>query len=136
MYDKNSSSSTATSTMPQLSSDGDEAEATWDSLHRLRTAVVELSIALNQTLRDDKSNAEACLQRVKAMLHTEEDAASQPAKNDVRRGLAPWQLRRVLAHLEANLNTPIRNKDLAAVAHLSTFHSAVAFRNRVVESPH
>jgi len=107
-----------------------------DSISFLRTAVMELSTALNEALRDDKSNAEACLERVKAILNTGEDASSQPSKNGVRQGLAPWQLRRVLAHVEANLSTPIRNKDLAAVARLSTFHFAVAFRNGVGESPH
>jgi transcriptional regulator GlxA family with amidase domain len=106
------------------------------SLHRLRSAVVELSTALNETLRDERSNAEACLQRVKAMLQGVESAALPPTENTVRQGLAPWQVRRVLAHIEAHLSSPIRNKDLAAIARLSTFHFNVAFRNSVGDSPH
>src|SRR3569833_2153350 len=107
------------------------------SLHRLRSAVVELSTALIETLRDERSNAEACLQRVKAMLQGVEGAALPPApENTVRQGLAPWQVRRVLAHIDANLGSPIRNKDLAAIARLSTFHFNVAFRNSVGDSPH
>ena len=42
----------------------------------------------------------------------------------------------MLAHVEANLSTPLRNKDLAAIARLSTFHFNVAFRNSVGDSPH
>jgi transcriptional regulator GlxA family with amidase domain len=112
------------------------AEATLISIDRLRSAVVELSTALNETLRDERSNAAACLQRVKAMLHSVDGTSPQPAENGARQGLAPWQVRRVLAHIEANLGTPIRNKELATVARLSAFHFNVAFRNSVGESPH
>jgi AraC family transcriptional regulator len=114
----------------------DGAEATSVSLDRLRSAVVELSIALNETLRDERSNAAACLQRAKAMLHGVDGTSPQSSGNGTRQGLAPWQVRRVLAHIEANLSTPIRNKDLAAIARLSTFHFNVAFRASVGESPH
>ena len=112
------------------------AETTLASLHQLRSAVVELSTALNEALRDERSNAAACLQRAKAMLCGVESTSPQPSENRARQGLAPWQVRRVLAHVEANLSTAIRNKDLAAVARLSTFHFNVAFRNSVGESPH
>ena len=88
----------------------DGASEALASLHRLRSAVVELSTALNETLRDERSNAEACLQRVKAMLQGVEGAALPPAaENTVRQGLAPWQVRRVLARIDANLGSPNRN---------------------------
>ena len=112
------------------------AEATLVSLDRLRSAVIELSTALNEALRDERSNAAACLQRAKAMLHGVDATSPQPSENGGRQGLAPWQVRRVLAHIEANLSTPIRNTDLAAIARLSTFHFNVTFRNSVGESPH
>ena len=116
--------------------DNDTAEATLVSLRQLRTVVAELSTALNETLRDERSNAAACLQRAQAMLHGVDGTSSEPAEKSGRQGLAPWQVRRVLAHIEANLSTSLRNKDLAAVARLSPFHFAVAFRNSVGESPH
>lgn len=121
--------------------DNETAEAALVSLRQLRTVVAELSTALNETLRDQRSNAAACLQRAQAMLHgvegTSSDESSDAPSNKVaRQGLAPWQVRRVLAHIEANLSAPLRNKDLAAVARLSPFHFAVAFRNSVGESPH
>lgn len=110
------------------------AEATAVSLHQLRSAVVELSTALNETLRDERSNAAACLRRAAAMLQVVEDASS--AETGGRHGLAPWALRRVLSHIEANLGKQIRNTDLADMARLSTYHFNVAFRNSVGDSPH
>src|SRR5690349_21421095 len=118
-------------------------ETTLASFHQLRSAVVELSIALNETLRDERSSAAARLQRAKAMLQAidgtspvADGASPELATSGVRQGLAPWQVRRVLVHIEANLGSPIRNKDLAALARLSTFHFNVAFRNSVGDSPH
>jgi AraC family transcriptional regulator len=105
------------------------------SLQRLRSAVAEIYTALNETLRDERSKAAECLQRAEAMLETVEQrgvAASATAP----RGLAPWQIRRVLTYVDSNLDTPIRNKDLAAVARLSEFHFNVAFRKSVGHSPH
>jgi AraC family transcriptional regulator len=117
-------------------SDMYDEDVTLASLQRLRSAVVELSTALNETLRDERSNAAACLQRAKAMLEAFDDTAPEPSANTVRQGLAPWQVRRVLVHIEANLASPIRNNDLAALARLSTFHFNVAFRSSVGDSPH
>ena len=111
-------------------------EATTVSFDRLRSAVIELSTALNEALRDERNNAAACLQRAKDMLHGVDQAPPQPVEKDARRGLAPWQVRRVLAHIEANLGESLRNKDLAAIARLSTFPFAVAFHNSIGEAPH
>ncbi len=140
MYEKDailSQISLNTGAMP-LTLDDEATEATLMSLHlhRLRSAVVELSTALNETLRDDRNNAAASLQRAKAMLHGVEGTSPKPSEDGARQGLAPWQVRRVLAHIESNLGTTLRNKDLAAVARLSTFHFAVAFRSSVGDSPH
>jgi AraC-like DNA-binding protein len=51
-------------------------------------------------------------------------------------GLAPWQAKRVLAYIEANLETPIRASDLAAVTRLSVGHFSRAFRITFGRSPH
>jgi AraC family transcriptional regulator len=119
-----------------ISSGEDVAETTLVLLDRLQSAFVELSTALNETLRDQRSNAATCLQRAQAMLQGTHCTSPQPSENSVPHGLAPWQVRRVLAHVEANLDMSIRNKDLAALARLSTFHFNVAFRNSVGHSPH
>src|SRR3569833_335061 len=106
------------------------------ALRRLEAAFVELSAALNETLRDERSNAAACLQRARALLQGIDRSSSEANENTPRQGLAPWQVRRVVAHIEVNLNMRIRNRDLAAIARLSTFHFNFAFRNSVGNSPH
>ena len=105
------------------------------SLHRLRSAVGEIFSALNETLRDERSKAAACLQRAEALLENLEQPAA-PAPSSVSQGLAPWQIRRVLTHINSNLDTPIHNKDLAVVARLSESHFNVAFRRSVGQPPH
>ena len=141
MYDKDLISSHKSGLVPHgapvaLTMDDEATEATLVSIQRLRSAVVELSTALNEALRDQRSDAAAALQRAKAMLHGDAVTSLLPSQNGAQRGLAPWQVRRVLAHIEANLEAQIRNKDLAAVARLSLFHFNVAFRNSVGEAPH
>jgi AraC family transcriptional regulator len=105
------------------------------SLERLRSAIAEIFTALNEALRDERSKAAECLMRAQAMLETMEQPAAV-ASATAPRGLAPWQLRRVLIHIDSNLDSPIRNRELAAAAHLSEFHFNVAFRKSVGHSPH
>jgi transcriptional regulator GlxA family with amidase domain len=120
----------------ELTMDDETAEPTLVSLNRLRSAVVELSTALNETLRDERRSAAARLQRAQAILRGVDSTSLQQVANGVRQGLAPWQVRKVLAHIEANLGTHLRNRDLAAVARLSEYHFNVAFRKSVGEAPH
>ena len=54
----------------------------------------------------------------------------------VRGGLAPWQVRRITTHIEANLDAPIRIKDLAALINLSPSHFSRAFKEGLADSPH
>lgn len=37
-----------------------------------------------------------------------------------RRGLAPWQMRRVIHHIHTNIEAPIRARDMAGLTRLST----------------
>jgi hypothetical protein len=63
-------------TVSALSVDHEMAEDTLVSLHRLQSAFLELSTALNETLRDERVNAAACLQRARA------NAAEYQLRND------------------------------------------------------
>ena len=112
---------------------GELAEAI--SLQQLRSAVTEIFGALNEALRGEKSKASECLQRAEALLEAVEQPAA-PAPATVSQGLAPWQIRRVLSHVDSKLDSTIRNKDLAAVARLCESHFNVAFRKSVGQSPH
>lgn len=51
-------------------------------------------------------------------------------------GLATWQAARVRAHVEANLETPLRVADLAAMTRLSVSHFSRAFRISFGRPPH
>jgi AraC family transcriptional regulator len=138
MYDTNLPY--VTSEMPQGSTvaltEASPPEAALLSLHRLQSAVLELSTALNETLCDERSRAIACLQRAQALLHSVGRTAANPHEGGTGGGLAPWQVRRVMAHIEMHLDTPMKNKDLATLVRLSEFHFNVAFRNSIGEPPH
>ena len=51
-------------------------------------------------------------------------------------GLAAWQATRVRAHIEANLETPLRVAELAAMTRLSVSHFSRAFRISFGRPPH
>lgn len=145
MYQPNPISTNLTNDMPNASGSAmavtDDAQTAGDatavSLGQLRSAVAELFKALSETLTDERSSAAEYLRRAGVMLGAVERQAAPPAAAITpRQGLAPWQVRRVLAYIDANLDQSIRNKDLAAVARLSEFHFNVAFRSSVGDSPH
>jgi AraC family transcriptional regulator len=105
-------------------------------LQRLHSIVAELLRALHESLHDEPSNAAECLRRAEAMLGKGHEQVMCASATTARQGLAPWQIRRVLAYVDANLDVSIKNKDLAAIARLSVFHFNVAFRNSIGDSPH
>lgn len=51
-------------------------------------------------------------------------------------GLAPWQTKRVIAHIEANIEDVISNEGLANLVSLSTGHFTRAFRQTFGITPH
>src|SRR5690242_18557040 len=110
---------------------GDEHVAAGDAtqayLRHLHSVVAELFRALSESLHDEPSNAAECLRRAEAMLDGRHEQAVRTPATAARQGLAPWQIRRVLTYIDANLERSIKNKDLAVVARLSVFHFNVAF---------
>jgi AraC family transcriptional regulator len=115
------------------------------SIAGLRSVVEELCRALSSSLQDERESAEESLQRASAILRfSPPHAASrgpieEPAKlsiEPIRGGLAPWRIRRVTIHIDMNLDTTVRTKDLAALVELSSFHFCRAFRDSFGESPH
>jgi AraC-like DNA-binding protein len=56
--------------------------------------------------------------------------------NNIPRTLAPWQIRRITAHINANLDAALRVADLARVARLSQSYFARAFSGSFGCPPH
>jgi transcriptional regulator GlxA family with amidase domain len=104
------------------------------SVKQLRSVMAELSTALSSALSDERGPASECLRRAAAILQTVEQTRA-PGVALVRGGLAPWQVRKVMAHIETNLDGPIKSEDLAEMVRLNPCHFSRAFRNSFGESP-
>ena len=63
-------------------------------------------------------------------------ALNRNAREIVRGGLASWQARRLIAHIDAHLAERIRTEDLAAVLRLSVGHFCRSFKRTFGVSPH
>jgi transcriptional regulator GlxA family with amidase domain len=112
----------------------------------MQSIVAELLTAVRSLLQGDRDSAEVSVDRISEMMDCGGDSKiAAPvvgySKSDrilpnIRGGLAPWQLRRVTAHIESHLGGPITTKDLATIAKVSTYHFTRAFRESVSETPH
>jgi AraC family transcriptional regulator len=95
-----------------------------------------LAIKLLDTAADiihcDPAAAMACIARATDLLRADLDASDhQPdgvMAGSVRGGLAPWQIRRVTAHIDTTMGSTIRQRDCAKIVRLSTSYFARAFR--------
>jgi AraC family transcriptional regulator len=99
-------------------------------LHLLGPALSKLLDDASNELERDNDAARRCLARASAMLRqslapSERGEQLQTALG----GLAPWQVRRVQAYVEAHLDEPIRVAKLAALSCLSISYFSVAFRH-------
>jgi len=91
----------------------------------------------------DPSLTRRCLDEASSLLNATAakimiKPAAEPAAQAkiVKGGLAPWQLRKVRAHVEAQLDETILIDDLAEVAELSPGHFCRAFKASTGETPH
>lgn len=108
-----------------------------------RTEDVASLLSSAQGLLDiDAAAACQCLMRAVALLHADTPVASStasthraPATPARARGLAPWQLKRLTAHIDAHLGSRLRTADLAEVAGLSVSHFCHAFKTTVGVPP-
>jgi transcriptional regulator GlxA family with amidase domain len=114
--------------------DAGSGDAAQLSMHRLQSAIADISMALEEVLREERTNAVLYLRRAEDFLRAA-PAERAPATNGGPRLIA-WKCRRVLAHMAANLAMPLRNRELADLVGLSEFHFNVAFRNSLGASPH
>jgi AraC family transcriptional regulator len=111
----------------------------------LRAALLEIFRAVSNGIHDDPESATRCMQRVVDILRADpwfakvigelEIARGQHSK-PIRGGLASWQIRRVTAHIEADLAAKVRIKDLAGLIEVSSSHFSRAFKQSFADTPH
>jgi AraC family transcriptional regulator len=114
------------------------------SLDQLRSAVADLLYVLSSALQDKPEEAYEYVSRAVALLRLEipgviatpESCDRKFAASGARGGLAPWQIRKVSAHIESRLDSTIGTADLAGLVKLSLFHFSRAFRASFGEPPH
>jgi transcriptional regulator GlxA family with amidase domain len=112
-----------------------EAGASGFSEQQIRTALAELCSAVRSALDNERGTAEESLRRAAEILH-DIGAAAAVTPQRTQGGLAPWQIRKVTSHIEAHLDQPISNDDLAALVRLNPSHFGRTFRNSFGEPPH
>lgn len=112
---------------------GGEADSMDCSMGQLRAAIVELFAAVTSALEDERESAEESLVRAACLLR--QPTRIVPAVQAPKGGLAPWQVRKVTAYIEANLGSPIRSEDLASIVQLNPCHFSRAFRSTFGNPP-
>jgi AraC family transcriptional regulator len=114
------------------------------SLEQLREAVADLLCALGSAIQNPPEEAYRYVSRtvallrleIPSMISTPDSYDAKSAASVSRGGLAPWQIRKVSAHIEAHLDSVIGAADLASLVKLSVFHFCRAFRASFGEPPH
>lgn len=102
-----------------------------------RTELVPIAVEiLRRACLALDSDARAAKREIHRALELLLDSAIQAPFDHPVSGLAPWQARKVVDHVLANLEMPIRVEDLANVTRLSTSHFSRAFRLSFHTSPH
>ncbi|MBO9710165.1 MAG: helix-turn-helix transcriptional regulator [Caulobacter sp.] len=90
----------------------------------------EILRSLEVSLDSDPSAARALLARAARLVE------ARPAPAPAQSGLAPWQARKVQAHIDQNLDTAVAIGDLARIAGLSLGYFSKAFKRTFGETPH
>ena len=99
-------------------------------------SVVRLLRDAGQALRRDTDVAHQCLEKAAAVLRAELERGADASPRSARCQLAPWQVARVTAYVDANLGETIAIEQLAGLARLSTSYFPRAFRSTVGVSPY
>lgn len=106
----------------------------------LAAIVVKLLDDAGRALDFDRHAAAVAIAQASALLQADHDrwtarsegAAAEPARG----GLAPWQIRKVKAHIEENLDATVRIDDFTAITRLSARYFSCAFKRSFGEPPH
>lgn len=106
----------------------------------LAAIVVKLLDDAGKALDLDRTAAAAAIARASALMQADHDRRAVgpdagPAE-PARGGLAPWQIRKVKAHIEENLDATVRIDDFTAITRLSARYFSCAFKRSFGEPPH
>ena len=96
--------------------------------------LLKLIVDAAEALDDDRDVARVLLRRVATMLRSgPRGPKARPAAGPA---LAPWQAKRVVSHINDNLDRTLRLGELARVAGLSSSHFSRAFKGAFEQTPH
>jgi len=103
----------------------------------LASSIVRLLDNARRDLDADRTAAEASIARACSLLRIEIERRTVGRSDRVAPGsLAGWQVHRVKAYVDANLDAPIHIGDLAKVARRSGAYFCRAFKRTFGETPH
>jgi AraC family transcriptional regulator len=103
------------------------------------TVLARLLEAADGALERDTEAARECICRALALLGADiarESSRDSSAPCMAAGGLAPWQIRKLVNHVEANCSEELRAGDMAKIARLSTSYFTRAFKASFGETPH
>jgi AraC family transcriptional regulator len=103
--------------------------------HFVANSLVQLLDTARRELEGDRAAARASLATASRILQVEIRRCSGTGAS-TKGGLAPWQIARVQAYIDANLHRTIHIRDLSAVARRSSAHFSRSFKLAVGEPPH
>jgi AraC family transcriptional regulator len=125
----------ASQLVDRLQTDRTNAAATGMPLHYLAKGLATLLETAQRELDSDREAAKASLVKASSILQSTIERSS--GANGCRPGaLAGWQIARVRAFIEQNLQRNIVVRDLSAVAERSPAHFSRSFKKAVGEPPH
>jgi AraC family transcriptional regulator len=121
---------------PRLQTTGPgSAFATDQRFYLVANSLAELLETARRELERDREVAKASLITASRILHAEIERCSG-AGDCPRGGLVAWQIARVRAYIDRNLDRPIHLRDLSAVARRSPAHFSRKFKLAFGEPPH
>jgi AraC family transcriptional regulator len=106
---------------------------------QLRRGIHALIEAMRSALEGDGAGARYFIGNASASLRdtdSEAEPISEANSNRCCGGLAPWQIRRLMTHMEANLSGTIHCEDLARLVRLSVSHFMRVFKESFGCAPH
>ena len=108
--------------------DGDLSTPDPSACHSRDEALIQLLAVATTTFDSDRDRAKACVMRAAELLRVGLERAGL-SQNDscLRGGLAPWQVKHVVAYIEENLSRRIRVADLASIVQFSISYFSRTF---------